>query len=131
MNKYKDIIDIKHFDPKNHPRMSIYDRSAQFAPFAALTGYDDKIEDANIINEVKKELDESVKEHINNQLNDINNNLKINNSVIIKYYSNNNNHTKYITKNIHIKKIDLINKHILTTDKEIIKFEDILNIKKT
>ena len=31
-------------DPVKHPRMSLRDRAAQFAPFAALTGFDDSIE---------------------------------------------------------------------------------------
>lgn len=43
MSKYDDIIDIPHWDPKTHKRMSLYDRAAQFAPFSALTGYDEMI----------------------------------------------------------------------------------------
>ena len=43
---YADIIDIPHWEPnRKHPRMSLHDRAAQFAPFAALTGYEDKIEE--------------------------------------------------------------------------------------
>ena len=44
-NKYADIINLPHHVSKNHPRMSVYDRAAQFAPFAALTGYGDKIKE--------------------------------------------------------------------------------------
>lgn len=40
---YGDIIDLPHWQSPVHPHMSLYDRSAQFAPFAALTGYDDMI----------------------------------------------------------------------------------------
>ena len=36
MGKYDDIIDLPHHVSKVHPQMSIWDRSAQFAPFAAL-----------------------------------------------------------------------------------------------
>ena len=43
---YKDIIDMPHQQSKTHPHMSLYDRAAQFAPFAALTGYDDMIKEA-------------------------------------------------------------------------------------
>jgi len=39
--KYDDIIDLPHYEPKNHPRMSRLARAAQFAPFAALNGYDE------------------------------------------------------------------------------------------
>ena len=38
---YDDIINLPHYEPKHHPRMSMWSRAAQFAPFAALTGYDD------------------------------------------------------------------------------------------
>ena len=41
--KYDEIIDHLHYEPKNHPRMSREMRAAQFAPFAALTGYDNAI----------------------------------------------------------------------------------------
>ena len=36
--KYDDIINIEHFEPK-HPRMSMYNRAAQFSAYDALTGY--------------------------------------------------------------------------------------------
>jgi len=42
---YADIIDLPHYDPKHHPRMSMWNRAAQFAPFSALTGYNDAIKD--------------------------------------------------------------------------------------
>ena len=42
---YSDIINLPHHVSKNHPQMSREARAAQFAPFAALTGYDDVIED--------------------------------------------------------------------------------------
>lgn len=37
---YEDIIHLPHPEPKTRPRMPIEARAAQFAPFAALTGYD-------------------------------------------------------------------------------------------
>ena len=44
--KYDDIINLPHYEPKNHPRMAPEKRAAQFAPFAALTGYGDAVEEA-------------------------------------------------------------------------------------
>jgi len=43
---YSDIINMPHHRSKTHPPMSVLNRAAQFAPFAALTGYEDLIEDA-------------------------------------------------------------------------------------
>ena len=43
MGKYDDIIHLPHHVSKRHPQMSMWNRAAQFAPFAALTGYEDAI----------------------------------------------------------------------------------------
>ena len=40
---YADIIDHPHHVSDHHPRMSPHDRAAQFAPFAALSGYEEMI----------------------------------------------------------------------------------------
>ena len=46
MGKYDDIINLPHHVSEKRPQMSMRDRAAQFAPFAALTGFDKKIDDA-------------------------------------------------------------------------------------
>ena len=46
---YSDIIDMPHHVSEKHSQMSMWNRAAQFAPFAALTGYD------NVITETAKE----------------------------------------------------------------------------
>ena len=45
MGKYDDIINLPHYVSKKHPQMSVHDRAAQFAPFAALTGHEEAIEE--------------------------------------------------------------------------------------
>ena len=51
--KYVDMLDMQHPepDPIRHPRMSRQDRAAQFAPFAALKGYEEVIEENREKNE--------------------------------------------------------------------------------
>ena len=44
-HRYEDIIDLPHHQSVNRPRMSLHDRAAQFAPFAALTGHEEAIEE--------------------------------------------------------------------------------------
>ena len=51
MDNYEDIINLPHPVSKKHPQMSMMQRAAQFAPFAALTGYDTAIKDAAQQNE--------------------------------------------------------------------------------
>ena len=45
-DNYDDIINLPHHVSQRHPRMSMYNRAAQFSPFAALTGYEKAIEEA-------------------------------------------------------------------------------------
>lgn len=58
MSKYDDIINITRWNPKSHTRMSEYERAAQFAPFAALTGYDAMVSETARLTDAKAELDE-------------------------------------------------------------------------
>ena len=46
MSNYDDIIHLPHHVSKRHPQMSMWNRAAQFAPFAALTGYEDAIQES-------------------------------------------------------------------------------------
>ena len=65
MNKYDDIIDLPHHVSKTRKPMSLYNRAAQFAPFAALTGYDDAIEETARLTETKVELSDELKNDLN------------------------------------------------------------------
>lgn len=58
MEKYMGIIDHEHHVSLRHPRMSMMERAAQFAPFAALTGYDSVIAETGRETNERVELDE-------------------------------------------------------------------------
>ena len=68
MTPYADIIDLPHHVSQNHPQMSMRDRAAQFAPFAALTGYEAEVGETARLTVVKRELDEQEAEELNCQL---------------------------------------------------------------
>ena len=69
MGKYDDIIHLPHHTSDRRPRMSMYDRAAQFSPFSALTGYDAVISETGrrtdrrleLTEDKKAELDESLR----------------------------------------------------------------------
>ena len=63
---YDDIIDLPHHVSERHPQMSMYNRAAQFAPFAALTGHKAAITEAARLTE--EELSESDAEVLNRKL---------------------------------------------------------------
>ena len=60
--KYDDIINLERPVSLKHPRMSVSDRAAQFAPFAALIGYDDAIDETGRYTDNMAELSEDAKE---------------------------------------------------------------------
>ena len=62
---YSDIINLPHPVSKNHPQMPMAARAAQFAPFAALTGYDSVIHETERLTDKQVELED----YDNNQLN--------------------------------------------------------------
>ena len=63
--KYASIINLPRHVSDTRPRMSNHDRAAQFAPYSALSGYEDAVEETARLTEGKIELDESEKEMIN------------------------------------------------------------------
>ena len=60
-NPYADIIHLPHHKALNRLHMSMYDRAAQFSPFAALTGFEGVIAETGRLTDRKVELSESEK----------------------------------------------------------------------
>ena len=65
MEKYREIIDLPHHVSKTRPQMPMSDRAAQFAPFAALTGYDSVIKETGRLTGERIELDEEALTDLN------------------------------------------------------------------
>lgn len=75
MNDYSDIINLERPVSKRRRPMSIENRAAQFAPFSALSGYNEAVKEASRITYSKKALSEGMKENINEKLKYIEKNL--------------------------------------------------------
>ena len=84
-NNYEDIINLPHYEPK-HKRMSIDVRSAQFSPFAALTGFNDEIKETERLVDKKILLSEDEKIKINDKLLETLKNIKNKPKVKIIYF---------------------------------------------
>ena len=56
---YEDIVNLPHHVSKVHPQMPMQARAAQFAPFAALTGYEDVIDETARRNEQRMNTQET------------------------------------------------------------------------
>ena len=57
-NRYDEIMGLPHHVSTTRPQMPMSDRAAQFAPFAALTGYDSAIKETGRLTDERIELDE-------------------------------------------------------------------------
>ena len=62
---YDDLLNLPHHTSAVQPTMPMQNRAAQFAPFAALVGYDALIREAARLTDQKADLDESVKAELN------------------------------------------------------------------
>lgn len=65
---YDDLLNLPHHTSAVQPAMPMQNRAAQFAPFAALVGYDALIRETARLTDQKVELDESVKAELNEKL---------------------------------------------------------------
>lgn len=65
---YEDILHHPYPLPSKRAKMSMVERAAQFAPFAALTGYDSAIRETSRLTDRQIELDESEKAALDDKL---------------------------------------------------------------
>ena len=131
MNKnYDDIINLPHYVSKKRPQMSIEARSAQFAPFAALTGYDERVKETARLTDKRIELEEGQKEILNNKLLYILENIGSKPEITFTYFIKDNKKSggKYKKKIGIVRKIDMIEQYIQFTDKSKIDINNILSI---
>ena len=61
-HRYDDLLPLPHHVSPARRRMTAHERAAQFAPFAALTGYDAAIEEAKRLTDERIELGEAERE---------------------------------------------------------------------
>ena len=129
MSNYEDIIKLDRPISK-HPHLGIDSRASQFAPFAALVGYDEQVKETARLTDKKIEIDDGLREIINNKLSYINDHIKENIEVSITYFvkDSKKNGGKYITKTGIVKRIDIINEFVKFTDNDIIYMKDVINI---
>ena len=86
IEKYGDIINLGHPTSKKHPRMPVRDRAAQFAPFAALVGYDDAVEEVARVTDEMIEQSEELKATLNEKLFSLRERICTRPSVSVTYF---------------------------------------------
>ena len=84
--KYADIIGLPHHTSRTRPRMSVSARAAQFAPFAALTGYGAAVDETARLTDDRIVLDENAKAILDGKLQIIAEHIAEHPEVTITYF---------------------------------------------
>ena len=126
--QYDDIIRLPHPDSPKHPRMSLYDRAAQFSPFAALTGYAGVIRETARLTDRKIELDETMLTALNERYRLLLSVLDTEPEVEITYFVPDERKSggAYRTVSGVVKKADEFTRRLTMTDGTVIPMEDVL-----
>ncbi len=127
---YNDIINLPHHKSTKRKPMERYMRAAQFAPFAALTGYDASVCEAGRITDRKIEPDEYMRQEIDYKLNQLMNQDDDLPFVTLCYFKEDDTKSggEYLTKSGIIIKIDHILKEVTFEDGTKIDVRNILSI---
>ena len=128
--KYDDIINLPHHVSKNHPRMSLEARSAQFAPFAALTGYDEVIRETARVTNKRIEINEEMKVILDEKLLIIKSQIQTRPGITVTYFvpDSKKDGGKYVSVTGKVLKIDEYNQKIILENKIEIPISEIIEI---
>ena len=128
--KYNEIMGLPHHVSKTRPQMPMSDRAAQFAPFAALTGYDAAIKETGRLTDEKIELDVEALSALDMKYQLLMEALDEAPEVTITYFQPDERKAggKYVSAVGTVKKIDDFERRITMRDGTRIPMDDVLSI---
>ena len=124
---YDDIIRLPHHVSQNHPQMSMHDRAAQFAPFAALTGYEAAVGETARLTTERRELDAQEAEELNRRLTELAARLPDHPEVTVEYFVPDDRKAggAYVTMTGVVRHISVAEKTLVMEDGTVISLEDV------
>ena len=127
---YADLLDLPVHKSAKHPPMTLLARAAQFSPFAALTGYEDAVEETARLTDTRLELSEDMKTILNEKMQMILDNAENEPIVTITYFVPDKKKSggAYVDVTGIVKEIDEYERCIVMTDKKKIPIEQIREI---
>ena len=130
MGEYDDIINLPHHVSRKHPQMSIHDRAAQFAPFAALTGHGEAIAETARLTDRKIELDDYERLKLDEKLLILQEHIMEMPEISVTYFCPDEKKEggKYVTVTKTLRKINEMERTLLMEDGMQIRIEDILEV---
>ena len=127
---YEDIINLPPHISKKHPQPTMMDRAARFAPFAAITGYEEMVLEEARITEERIDLDEGTLSILNEKLNMIQEFIDEKPEIKITYFEPDKKKSggAYIDITGTVKRIDEYEHLVIMTDGKKIRVEDIYDL---
>ena len=127
---YSDIINLPHHVSRNHPQMPMETRAAQFAPFAALTGYDAVIHETARQTDKQVELEEYDNERLNRIFSELMDSLEEHPVVTVSYFKPDEHKAggAYVTVTGQLKKIDTYEQLMVMEDGTAIPIGNIMDL---
>ena len=124
---YDDIIHLPHHVSQNHPQMAMLDRAAQFAPFAALTGYESAVEEVARQTVERRELDAQEAEELNRRLATLISHLPDRPEATIEYFVPDDRKAggAYVTVNGRVRHVSVPEKTLVMEDGTVIPMDDV------
>ena len=128
--KYDEIMGLPHHVSKTRPQMPMSDRAAQFAPFAALTGYDAAIKETGRLTDERIDLDVEALSALDMKYQLLMEALDEAPEVTITYFQPDERKAggKYVSAVGTVKKIDDFERRITMRDGTRIPMDDVLSI---
>ncbi len=129
---YEDILHLPHHVSTKRTPMSRESRAAQFAPFAALTGYEDAVEETARQTDAKQELTEEQAEKVNQVLYELSNDKERHCELRITYFVPDQKKAggRYMTLTGRVYDVEVAAERLVMYDRTRIPFADILNIER-
>ena len=127
---YDDMINMPCPTSQRHPRMPRADRAAQFAPFAALTGYDAAIDETGRLTDQKIDISEDMREKLDLKQNFLSDIIDEQPEISVTYFVPDEKKSggAYVTLNGRLKQIDEYEQLIMLTDGKKIPIQEVYSI---
>lgn len=128
--RYLKIIELPHHTSATHKPMPLYNRAAQFSPFAALVGYDEAVAETVRYTDARREISEEELTDLNKKLNELKEKLSLRPSVTVHYFvpDSRKDGGSYKTKKGNVRTIDEYNNIIVFADGDKIAISDTYTI---
>ena len=129
-SRYDDMIYMQNPTPTCKPRMSLYERAAQFSPFAALTGYDAAIDETGRLTDTKIDISEDMREKLDLKQNFLADIIDEQPEISVTYFIPDKKKSggAYVTANGRLKQIDEYEQLIILTDGKKIPIQEVYSI---